>query len=212
MILFLLAAVGQIAGAADTPATSQAKGFDAFALTKARNIFDPERRAMRVETSEAPPTTAPSRPDYLALTGTMVTPGKALAFFNGSRSEYNKVVPISEKLGDCTLVAIGGNQVELERKGKAVTLQIGQQITLDDAGTITTATVMEQHASTSDFRPSDDTRRTDDSRRRDDSRGSTSAAAPSTTVQPPAGAPAAPANSAELLRRMMERRQKEMSK
>src|SRR5215207_2268171 len=68
--------------AAQTGDSSQ--GFGAFKLLRTRNVFDPERRATRTDSGSRPQTLT-SRPDYLTLTGTMVSEGKTLAFFTGSR-------------------------------------------------------------------------------------------------------------------------------
>ena len=177
--------------AVDAPAPASAQGFDAFRLVQTRNIFDPERRAM-VRESESRPATAPSRPHSIALTGTMVTPSKQLAFFAGSRSDFHKVIGVREKIGDCTVTGISSTHVDLERGGKPFVLAVGKQLTLDGSGAITAAIP-------GDSAPG-------------------SVAPPATTApsMPAPGGEAAPpppsGDKAELLRRMMERRAQEMSK
>jgi hypothetical protein len=163
-------------------APAQKRGFEAFQGIRTRHIFDPDRRGPRVES--APSTTATKRPDFLALTGTMVTSGKTLAFFIGSRTEFNKVLAVREKIADYTVAAITPSHVELEKEGKPLTLAIGKQLAMDGSGNVSEST------------------------------GASSAASSSTT---PAGAdmappPGVPADKAEVLRRMMERRNQEVSK
>lgn len=163
-------------------APAPGKGYEAFKGMRTKNIFDPERRGPRIES--APAATASNRPDFLALTGTMVTTGKTLAFFVGSRSEFNKVLSVREKIAHYTVASITPSHVELEKEGKLLTLAIGKQLAMDGTGTVSEST-------------------------------GAGAAGPSNTA--PAGAnmappPGVPADKAEVLRRMMERRQQEVSK
>src|SRR4030095_6999864 len=98
------------------------KGFEAFHLLRTRNVFDPNRRAPRSEESRR--SNSRGRPDSFTLTGTMVTESKTLAFFSGSRSEFNRVIPVGESVGDFKLKAIEAGQVQLERDGKPAILAI----------------------------------------------------------------------------------------
>lgn len=174
-------ALGTLATAnAQTPA--QGKGYEAFQGMRTRNIFDPDRRGPRVES--APSAATSNRPDFVALTGTMVTSGKTLAFFVGSRTEFNKVLAVNEKIADYTVASITPSHVELEKEGKPVTLGVGKQLAMDGSGTVSAS------AGASGAGPS---------------------ATSSTTADtaPPAGVSA---DKAEILRRMMERRKQETSK
>jgi hypothetical protein len=170
-------------------AAENAKGYDAFALVRTRNIFDPNRRAP-VKQTEARPV-APSRPKsvHLSLTGTMVTDGKSLAFFNGSRSEFNKIIGVGEKIGDFTIASITGGQVDLEQAGTKTTLAVGKRLQLE--GTEADATEPEPGAPFGDAPAA--------------SSDPSKPAAPTSTA-PSGGSPS------EILKRMMERRAQEMKK
>ena len=181
-----LAALLLLAGA---QAVEKAPGFDTFRLMRTRNMFDPGRRPARTDTASAARTVAApqSRNSTLSLTGTMVTEGKTLAFFNGTRSDYAKVLAVGGAVADCKITAIHPTQVEIERGGKASVLAVGQQLVIEGAP--------------SDAPPPEP--------------------APATAAEPAPGAapgdPAAPApavsnDKSEVLRRMMERREKEMNK
>ncbi len=181
-----LAALLLFAGA---QAVEKAPGFDTFRLMRTRNMFDPGRRPARTDTASAARTVAApqSRNSTLSLTGTMVTDGKTLAFFNGTRSDYAKVLAVGGAVADCKITAIHPTQVEIERGGKASVLAVGQQLVIEGAP--------------SDAPPPEP--------------------APATAAEPAPGAapgdPAAPApavsnDKSEVLRRMMERREKEMNK
>ena len=172
--------------AADTP-----KGFDAFRLVKTRNIFDPDRRAARVETPSQRPGPPPARTNSILVTGTMVTDGKALVFFSGSVPEYNKVVPVGGSIADFKVKEISSAQVELERAGKQIIVGVGKQVPLEGS---TAAIAPPAPAGVAiDAAPTD-----------------APPDAPAPAENKPAGPGADEPN--EVLRRMMERRQKEMSK
>lgn len=195
-ILFLLLSVAALAlpavardqAAPATPAPAAAKGFDAFGLVKTRNVFDPNRRAMRTEsTTEKRDRT--TRPSWFMLTGTMVTDGKTLAFFSGSRSEFSKVIPAGESVAGYKLLVVTPAQVELEHGGKSMTMGVGHRLQLEG---------MTDEVAASEPGPG----------------APPPPGAPDSATPPsPAGAaPAAGGDKNEIMRRLMERRQKEMSK
>lgn len=164
------------------------KGYDAFSLVRTRNIFDSNRRAAR---NEPPPDSRSSvgapRPSSFTLTGTMVAEGRSLAFFSGSRSEYSKVIPVGEVVAGYKVVAITPMQAELERDGKRMVLAVGHRFQIEGSS---------------------------DEPSGPETSGPEASPAP-TPPDPNAAATPAPAptsDKTEILRRMMERRQKEMSK
>ena len=173
-----LAAAGSTFAQAPKP-----KGFDDFQLVKTRNIFDPNRRAIRSEGSrDSRSTTRITRPNTLSLTGTMVTDGRMLAFFSGSRSEHSKVIGVGESVAEYKVKSIATTQVELEKDGKATPLAVGKTLTLEG----TTEVVADSAAA------------------------SETSADPTSAAAPAAGTAPAPTNAKEeLLRKMRERHEKE---
>jgi hypothetical protein len=172
------------------PAAEKAAGYEAFRMVRTRNIFDPNRRA--VPRSEASPRAASatrSRPNSFTLTGTMVTERRTLAFFSGSRPEYSKVISVGENVGDFKLTKIATSQVELERDGKPLALEVGRPHELE--GTVEVPVEADSAPSPGD---------------------TPAAPAESSTPAAAAPAPAASGDKNEILRRLMERRAKEMSK
>lgn len=121
------------APAATAPAaTPTGKGFDAFQMVKLKNIFDPNRKPMRVDSpAEARPSKDRNRPSYFTLTGTMVAEGRSLAFFSGSRSEFSKVLPVGEMVGGYKVVSITSTQTELEHDGKSIVMAVGMSQQID---------------------------------------------------------------------------------
>ena len=176
--LLALLAIQELARSADP-----LRGYDAFRFVRTRNIFDPNRQSMR---PDAPRSESRPQSNYLALTGTMVTEGKALAFFSGTGADSSKVAGIGETVGSYKIKTIAPQQVELEKDGQAVTLPIGRQLTLE--GTVTVRVSNDPSPPPQDSAPG---------------------SAPASTTpeaSPPSG------NKDDVLRRMMERRAKEFSK
>ena len=114
-------------------APAKKAGYEGYALVRARNIFDPERQPGITETSAPSPSPAPpsTAADYAALTGTMLTAEKALAFFSGSRPEFNKVLVIGGTIAGATLIQINASSIEVEREGKRIVILVGQTVPLN---------------------------------------------------------------------------------
>jgi hypothetical protein len=91
---------------------------------------------MRTEsaTTTTAVTATQRRPNFFALTGAMVTEDRALAFFSGSPSDYNKVLRAGEAIADYKITNVSAKGVELAREGKTISLNVGQQIPLDGGG------------------------------------------------------------------------------
>jgi hypothetical protein len=162
----------------------------------------------------------------------MVTEGKTLAFFSGSRSEFSRVIPVGESVGDFKVKAIEAAQVELEHDGKATTLAIGRTVQLEGTGAPDGPETAEESAETppetgvpapppdasppggsrppGDQRSFGDSRQSRDSRQFRDSRQGGDSRSPGGPSSTSGSTPSNDKN--EVLRRMMERRQQEMSK
>lgn len=180
---FSVAALALSLGA-PRPAPTQLKGFASFPLVRARNIFDPDRQPMVMDAPPPSRTQAPRQNDFFALTGTLVTADKALAFFAGSRPEFGKVLSTRDTIAGATVDRITPSHVEVNRGGKRISVAVGQQLLLD--GTAPTAYVPSAEVTTD------------------------SQSAPVTGGAPATNPGSMPSN--DILRRMMERRQKETSR
>ena len=98
------------------PAGNQ--GFDTFKMVRTRNIFDPDRRPPPSQNSGSGHAAVPvTQADYVALTGTLVTEDKALAFFSGSRADYDCVLPLKDKIAGATITKITPAGVTVEIAG-----------------------------------------------------------------------------------------------
>jgi hypothetical protein len=115
-----------------SPGAGAHSGYDKFKLIHTRNIFDPDRRPIR--TGPPAPTPPPARTDYVALTGTFFDgERKQLAFFSGTRPEYNKVLSVHEQIAGATINKITGANVEVIRNGHPITVAVGQTVPFDNS-------------------------------------------------------------------------------
>ena len=108
-------------------------GYDAFRLFHTRNVFDPDRRPPRVASSDTPPpaTPPPTRADFVALTGTMLNADRSLAFFSGSRAEYNKVLSVRDRIVGAEITRITPASIEIDRAGQKTQVSVGQTVPFD---------------------------------------------------------------------------------
>ena len=170
-------------------AAGDAKGYDAYKIVRTRNIFDPNRKVVR----ETPPARAstPSRPrsSTFTLTGTMVREGRSLAFFSGSRTDFSKVISVGDSVANFKITAIEPAQVELEHEGKKVTLAIGKPFQIE--------------GKPGDPEPVDEPAASADG---------TTSPAPTDAAAAPAAPPTGTDAKSEIIRKMMEKRAKEMGK
>jgi hypothetical protein len=158
-------------------------GYEAFRLVQTRNVFDPDRRVSRPQ-GAVRETAAPARVDSIALTGTMVEPGRALAFFGGSRPEFRQVVSLDGEIAGYTLVGVTTTHIELEREGERLRLAVGQGLRREGDGAWAQAGQV--------ARPSP--------------------AAASTATARPEGGGSSDGALSDLMKRMMQRRQQEVSR
>ncbi len=184
-----------VAGNGHAQAAEKAPAYDTFHLVRTRNMFDPNRRPSRVDASASQKSSTlgkQSRGSMLMLTGTMVTAGKTLAFFSGTRAEFSRVISVGDTIADCKITAIKLTAVDMERAGKSTPLAVGQQLQID--GSPSDVPVEETPAVTG--APADPS--------------APNTAGPAAADSTSSSAPTNDKN--EILRRMMERRAKELSK
>ena len=192
------ASAQQTKSTADTPRVGPLT-YDSFRLLHTRNVFDPDRRPVRPAGSGA--NTPVGHADYLALTGTLIDGEKTYAFFSGSRSDFNKVLSVRDKIANATITQITPLNIVVDRGGKSVNVAVGQTVPLDDKSMPGTApSNLAEVTATGIDRPLPT--------------GGDASPVPGTTAPGTAPAPAVgnpPATSKEeIMRRMMEKRQQEL--
>src|SRR4029077_17773290 len=85
--------------------------FSNFALIAQRNIFDPDRRPHEVR-STGPVTRAP-RVESFALVGVMSYDKGTFAFFDGTRSDYQKALKVDDTIAGYRVSNIDAETVKL---------------------------------------------------------------------------------------------------
>jgi hypothetical protein len=111
---------------------SAAQGPDesAFRIIAERNIFDANRSGGTVRLSSR----RPSVVDSFTLVGTMAYDKGAFAFFEGSRSDFTKVLKPAGIIAGHKLVDVYANSVKLDVDGKEIELPVGSQMRREDEG------------------------------------------------------------------------------
>ena len=115
-----------------------ATGFDlrSFRIIHERNIFNPNRSP---RSSGAPPVTHREterrpvvRTESFALVGTMSYEKGSYAFFDGSSSQFRKVMQPDETIAGFKVTAVTPKCVTLEHEGKTIELCVGMQMSKSD--------------------------------------------------------------------------------
>lgn len=179
----------------------------AFRLIAERNIFNANRSGGQVRLA----TRRPARVESFSLVGTLAYEKGAFAFFEGSSSEFTKVAKPDSVIAGYKLVDIYPGSVKLEADGKQIELLIGSQMRREDAGTWQMAQgggSAESESVSPPGRNGEDSGRSSRSRRNSDSAPGRSEL-PVPAGKTPATAAPSSAEQSEILKRLMERREKE---
>lgn len=169
--------------AAGSRATARAaktvEDFSNFRIVADRNIFNPNRRYSRPGESQP----KPKQVDSFGLVGVMSYEKGTFAFFDGSTSDFKKVLKSSDKIANYTICEITPNAVKLDNGGKKLELHIGAQLRREDQGEWTLSNEPQSYAVSST--------------------ASSSNANASAATDAPSGA------DADVLKKLMQRREQE---
>jgi hypothetical protein len=186
----------------------------AFRIIAERNIFNANRSGGTVRPST--PTRRPATVETFALVGTMAYEKGTFAFFEGSRSEFTKVLKADGIIAGHKLLNIQAKSVTLEADGKEIELPVGSQMRREDEGAWQVSearggiALAASASSDSSNRSGRSDRGGDSSRSRRDGDTSSRPSDGSESGSPPtATAPTSSADEAEILKRLMERRERE---
>jgi hypothetical protein len=120
----VLSSVAQTNSTNSAASTDPWPAIDTFNIIQRNNIFDPNRRPRIVRTNG--PT--PSRTQAFALKGTMSYTKGRFAFFDGTLSEYNKVLGVGGVIAGYTVKEITATNVTLAASGKEFKMAVGRQV------------------------------------------------------------------------------------
>ncbi len=178
-------------------ADSEGISYESFRIVVDRNIFDPGRSPGRPARFEAPDiqSQTPAQNDRVSLYGALIDGGTAVAFFSGTRDEYNRVARQGETIAGYRVIEIRTQSVELEKDGERINLPIGAGLSRLGGGgwTITTELpVLDRRPEASQERSGGEAR---------------PQAGPGNGSGPGSASPVS-----DLMQRMMERRKRELEK
>lgn len=110
--------------------SSGGKSFEDFKLILQRNIFDPERRPYREPVREERPAPPPSpSPDRLRLYGTSVHDGGAYAWFDGTEPGFKQFkAGVGTRMGAFEITGITLTNVALKAEDKKFELAVGGEL------------------------------------------------------------------------------------
>jgi len=107
--------------------------YSAFKLITDRNIFNQRRYASQARRPRRE-TRNSARGDYFALAGTMSYEKGTFAFFEGTSSEYKKVLKPAETIAGYTVTAITPAYVKLASSSNEIELPVGMQLRREESG------------------------------------------------------------------------------
>jgi hypothetical protein len=162
--------------------------FDSFKLVIDRNIFDPNRTPRH---GSAGPVRRVVVVDSFSLVGTMSYGKGTFAVFDGSSAEYRKVLKTSGKIADYKLTEITDRRVKLASGTNTVEMAVGTQLHREEAGEWTFVAQAGSYGSGG---------------------GPPNGGLPGRPSAAPGGAPGgATGADSDVLKKLMERRAKEMN-
>lgn len=226
--------VGMLLTALNAPAqnTNMPARFDyfSFRLISEKNIFN----ASRYGRTAAPPPSSEERQaprvEAFTLVGTMTYEKGPFAFFEGTSSDYRKVLSPGGTIAGCRLTEISGTRVKLEADTNHFDLRVGSQLRRENDGPwvfheqgelLASSGNRDDRGGRYDFGRRDgrdgrdDSRRGSDSRRGDwrngDSRSTPPGAAPASSSTPSSSSAVKLTSDQEneILKRLMQQREQE---
>lgn len=171
---------------AESPSSGGTGEYSAYKVIPERNIFN----AARSGRSSAGPREArrPVRVESFALVGTMSYEKGRYAFFDGSGSEFRKALQVGEVIAGHTIREVRTKSVRLELAGKSIDLGINTQMKREDDGPWRASVRTESYSGT----------------------GEGGGAGKSSTPSSSPGSSGSSGDVSEVLKRLMEQREKEM--
>ena len=106
--------------------------YASFHIITERNIFNPRRSARYTPTERTRRPAA--RTDSFALVGTMSYEKGLFAFFDGSSSDYRKVLKQDDTIAGFKVIGIEASYVKLTSPSNQVELRVGMQLRHEEDG------------------------------------------------------------------------------
>lgn len=103
-----------------------------FEIIPKKNIFNPRRSPAYVPSEK--PQRVSRRTESLALVGVMSNGKGPMAFFEGSRSDYRKVLKPNDNIAGFKVTAIEPSSVKLASNTNEIEVQVGMQLAREEEG------------------------------------------------------------------------------
>jgi len=108
--------------------------YSAFKIVVDRNIFNSKRSRDYVDTGRVERPRASAKNESFALVGTMNQGAGPIAFFEGSRSDYRKVLKHQEAIAGFKVADIQPSFVKLASSTNEIELRLGMQLVREEEG------------------------------------------------------------------------------
>ncbi|HQP97803.1 MAG TPA: hypothetical protein PLY86_05075 [bacterium] len=190
LVIVFAAGYGVCQDTGEATENKSVQKYESFELIVSRNIFNPNRRAKRVES--APPTVVHTpKVDEITYVGMIDTGAGTYAFFEGSNADYQRVLSVGDTIAGCTVTVIDSRHVSLLATETPLDVPVGSRIVREDRGQWEITAAVSRRPP-----PARETEK------------------PKETVEPAAAKaePATGGDGGDLLKRMMERRKQETKK
>jgi len=105
-------------------------GFDAFQVVIERNIFNPNRSSR----ARSAPEEKPVRTDELSLVGVVQYDGDRIAVFDGTEAAFRKGVREGETVAGFRITRIAADGIELAHNERQFPLKVAQQLRRPEGG------------------------------------------------------------------------------
>ncbi len=212
--LGVVAAVFWSAGSSSTLAqtTTNKPPVPDYRFVAQRNIFNPNRFPSSGGDRPRPSGQALARAPGFALVGTMIYEKGSFAFFDGTDAQYKKVIKNSGTIGDYQVAEIAAKYVTLQADTNRVTLPVGMQMKkLGETWELVAGTdAAIGGASTSGFSGGRD--REYSNRRFGRRAAQDNSSSSEQTDSAPAPAPAPTGDVSDVMKRLMQQRERELQK
>jgi hypothetical protein len=130
LALLVLGLAGSAAASTEPANARVTTDFSTFKLITERNIFNSHRAVKSARTEPRPP----PRIDTLILVGTLRYEKGVFAFFEGSSSEYRKVLKVADRIAGYELTDIEPASVKLAAAAGDIQLSVGRHLRREEGG------------------------------------------------------------------------------
>ena len=200
-------------GASNQFTSTSRLDYPSFRIITDRNIFNPNRSPRSTRTYERRDYRRPTRVESFSLVGTLTYDKGPFAFFDGSSYQFKKAVRPNETIASFKLLEVFHDKVKLASGSNMVELTMGTQMRREDEGAWKLANSSESYSSSTSATLASTTSSANSTNVTSEASAPgnepTTVAGASTNSQPPA---ASSSSESDVLKRLMERREKEMNK